>query len=96
MYDYFQRLYSKETDASGLAVFRVLYAIILLCELLQLKYFKELIFDKIPSILPADIDFDYAFHVWIIAVILIGLGLFTRFATILNYALTLIFLGTWP
>ena len=94
MYDYFQRLYSKETDASGLAVFRVLYAIILLCELLQLKYFKELIFDKIPFVLPADIDFDYAFHVWIIAVILIGLGLFTRFATILNYALTLIFLGT--
>jgi predicted DCC family thiol-disulfide oxidoreductase YuxK len=94
LYDYFQRLYNKKIDASGLAVFRVLYAIILLGELFQLKYFKELIFDKIPFVLPADIDFDYGFHVWILSVVMIGLGLFTRTATIINYTLSLLFIGT--
>ena len=94
MYDYFQRLYNKQVDASGLAVFRVLYATILLCELIQLKFFDELIFDKIPFIVPSDVDFDYGFHVWIFSVVLLGLGLFTRVATIINYTLSLLFIGT--
>ena len=88
------RLYDKKIDASGLAVFRVFYGIVLLCEIVQLFYFRHLIFDKIPYLEVSEIDYTVPLLVWMITVIFIIFGLFARTATIINYLFSLIFLST--
>lgn len=87
-------LLNKKVDATGLAIFRIFYSVILLCEVGQIFYFKELIFDKIPFIESADIDLSYALVVWMFSLVLIVFGLFTRTATVLNYAFSIVFIAT--
>ncbi|GAA4233973.1 hypothetical protein GCM10022291_12340 [Postechiella marina] len=86
--------YKKEIDGTGLAVFRIAYAIVLLCEIAQMFYFKALIFDKIPFIDSAEINFGIPIGIWFISVVFILFGAFTRLATIINYLLSLILIGT--
>lgn len=88
------RLYDKKIDASGLAVFRVLYGIVLLCEVVQLFYFRHLVFDKIPYLEVSEIDFTIPLVLWMLVIFCIILGLFTRTATIINYVLSLVFFAT--
>ena len=45
-----QKLYDKKVDASGLAIFRISFYTIFLCEVIQIYYFRQLIFDKIPFV----------------------------------------------
>ncbi|MCO6357458.1 HTTM domain-containing protein [Roseivirga pacifica] len=87
-------LLNKKVDATGLAIFRIFYSVILLCEVGQIFYFKELIFDKIPFLESADIDLSYALIVWMFSLVLIVFGLFTRTATVLNYAFSIVFIAT--
>jgi predicted DCC family thiol-disulfide oxidoreductase YuxK len=89
-----KRLYNKKISGLGLSIFRIAYTLVLLCEVIQLNYFKHLIFDKIPFLEPAEIDFGIPLKIWMIAIIFIMLGLFTRLATIINYLMTIILLGT--
>lgn len=88
------RLYDKKIDASGLAVFRVFYCFVLLCEVIQLFYFRHLVFDKIPYLEPSEIDFSIPLILWMAIIVLIVLGFFTRTATILNYLLSIVFFAT--
>jgi predicted DCC family thiol-disulfide oxidoreductase YuxK/uncharacterized membrane protein YphA (DoxX/SURF4 family) len=87
-------LYDKKINASGLAVFRILYSIVLLCEVIQIYYFRHLIFDKIPFIEPSDVDFSIALIVWLICIVFLMLGLFTKSAALVNYILSLVFIAT--
>lgn len=93
-YRLIERLYDKKIDASGLAVFRVLYAAVLFCEICQIYFFRHLIYDKIPYIEPSDFDVSYGLILWMASVVMIGLGWYTRTATIVNYVLSLVFVGT--
>ena len=86
--------YKKSIDGTGLAVFRIAYSIVLLCEIMQMFYFKELIFDKIPFIDKAEINFGIPIAIWFISVLFILFGFFTRFATIINYLMGLILIGS--
>lgn len=87
-------LLNKKVDATGLAIFRIFYSVILLCEVGQIFYFKELIFDKIPFIESADIDLRFALIIWMLVIVMIIFGFYTRIATILNYAFSLVFIAT--
>ena len=84
----------KQIDGTGLAVFRIVYCSVLICEILQMLYFKNLIFDNVPYIELSEIDFKIPILVWLVSVVFILFGFFTRFFTILNYLMTLILVGT--
>jgi hypothetical protein len=86
--------FDKKIDGTGLAVFRITYALVLLCEIAQMYYFRHLIFDKIPYIDRAEIDFGIPISIWFIAVLFILFGAFTRFFTILNYIMGLVLIGS--
>ncbi|RLJ30909.1 putative DCC family thiol-disulfide oxidoreductase YuxK [Chryseobacterium sp. 7] len=89
-----KRLYNEKISGLGLSIFRIAYTMVLLCEVVQLNYFRHLIFDKIPFIRPAEIDFGIPLRIWMIAIIFIMFGLFTRLATIINYLMTVILVGS--
>lgn len=87
------RLYNKEIDGTGLAIFRIAYSTIFLAEIIQIFFFRHLIFDRIPYIDEGAIDVTFPLMVWMVFVILIILGLFTRMASVVNYFFSLIFIG---
>ena len=87
-------LLTKQIDSTGLAFFRIAYSAILICEIVQIIYFRHLIYDKIPFILPAEINVLPGLIVWLVAVLCVLLGVFTRKAALVNYVLSLVFIGT--
>ena len=95
LYSKIESLYNKEVSASGLALFRVFYGFCLLFEVIQLFYFRHLVFDKIPYFEPSEIDFTVPLLLWILSIICVILGLFTRTSSIINYLFSIVFISTW-
>lgn len=91
---FLRKSFDKKIDGTGLAVFRMAYCLVLLCEIAQMFYFRYLIFDKIPYVEHAEINFGIPISIWFIAVVFILFGAFTRFFTILNYIMGLILIGS--
>ncbi|REC48987.1 DCC1-like thiol-disulfide oxidoreductase family protein [Chryseobacterium pennipullorum] len=89
-----KKLYNKKISGLGLSIFRIVYTVVLLCEVIQFNYFRHLIFDKIPFLDPAEIDFGIPIKIWMVALVFIIFGLFTRLATIINYLMTIILVGS--
>lgn len=94
MRNFITDLYNKKISAIGLAIFRISFCLVLLAEIVQFYYFRHLIFDKVPYLDQAEIDFGIPIILWAISVFFIIIGLFTRFATIVNYLLSLILIGS--
>lgn len=92
--DKFKKAYDKKIDGTGLAVFRILYSIVLLFEIRQIYYFRHLIFDKIPYLDLAEINFSFPLILWAISVLFMLFGAYTRIAIIVNYVLALSLIGT--
>jgi len=67
---------------------------VLMCELAQLYRFRHIIFDRVPYLIPGEINMAVPILVWIVAVAMLALGLFTRAAAIFNYALSIVVFGT--
>lgn len=88
------RAYDKKIDASGLALFRITFCLVQLGEVFQLYYFRHLVYDKIPFVESAEIDFAVPLICWMIALVFLTLGLFTRPVAIINYILSLTLIGT--
>ena len=82
-------LYTKPVSAFPLAIFRVVYGLILMGEVGQLIYFQHLIFDPIPYLEVAEVNFLPLLLAWLFVLTCLVLGLFTRLATIFNYAFSL-------
>lgn len=89
-----EQLYDKKIDATGLAIFRIAYSVVLLCDVCQTIFFEQLIFDRIPYIVPSEIDARAGLIIWSIALIFHAVGLFTRPAAIVSYVLTVVYWGT--
>ncbi|NGM63433.1 DUF393 domain-containing protein [Sphingobacterium sp. SGG-5] len=89
-----RKLYGKQISGLGLSIFRIVYSLVLLAEICQFYYFRHLIFDKIPYLDKAEINFGIPIVIWGISVFFILIGAFTRFATIINYLLSLILIGS--
>ncbi|MEO8085338.1 MAG: DCC1-like thiol-disulfide oxidoreductase family protein [Bacteroidota bacterium] len=85
--------YFKRIDATGLAVFRISYSLVLLMEVIQLYYFRHLVFDTIPFLKPSELNFGPIIILWIGVILFIVMGLFTRTAAIINYLFTVLFFG---
>lgn len=94
IYQKFKNLYNKKIDAKGLAIFRIVFCLVMLGEVIELFYFRHLIFDKIPYLILGEIDMSPVFFFWIISLVFMLFGAFTRIASIINYILTVTVLGT--
>ena len=94
LYSLLRKSFNKEIDGTGLAVFRIFYSCVLLCEIAQIFYFRHLIYDKIPYVSVSEINFIIPITLWGIVVVFFMFGLFTKFTSILNYLLTLILVGS--
>jgi len=57
-------------------------------------YFKELIFDRIPFLVSYEISIDILLLFWIISIVMLCIGLFTRTFAVVNYLFTIIICGT--
>ena len=77
--------FNDKVDALGLSVFRILYSLVLFCEISQLFKFRHIIYDKEPFQYVGEIDVTFIFIFWFIVLAFLMLGLFTKTATILNY-----------
>ena len=88
-----RKLYEKKVSSTGLAVFRMLYALILFLEVRFMHQHKELIFDIIPFVEENGVNNDLVLTAWMIILVLLFFGAFTRWMAVLNWVLTLVFLS---
>lgn len=93
-YSVVKSLYEKKVHAVGLAIFRIFYSFMLLCEVGQVFYFRNLIFDDVPFLEPGELDFSAPLVCWMIVLVCMLFGLYTRQLAILNYLFSLIFFST--
>lgn len=94
LYRKFKNVYDKQVDGSGLAVFRIVFSAVLLAEVAHMFYFRHLIFDPVPYLEIAEIGFSLPLALWMGALVLLVLGLFTRLAAAVNYAFLVLLFGT--
>ena len=94
LYSKIENLYNKKVSASGLALFRIFYGFVLLFEVMQLFYFRHLVFDKIPYFQPSEIDFTIPLILWMVSISCIILGFFTKFSSVVSYLFSIVFLST--
>ena len=94
VYHKIRTTYDKQIDGTGLALFRIVFSTVLLAEVVNLFYFKELIFDAVPFIEPSEMSFAGPLVLWMVAVVLLLLGLFTRAAALANYVFILLFFSS--
>ncbi|QKF76870.1 DCC1-like thiol-disulfide oxidoreductase family protein [Arcobacter defluvii] len=92
-YNFIKKLYEKEESGLALALFRIVYGLVVLAEVWQIFYFRHLIFDPIPYVQTASFMIHPMLIIWIISIVFITVGLFTRKATIVNYLFTVLFMG---
>jgi predicted DCC family thiol-disulfide oxidoreductase YuxK len=92
--EYLNFSFEKKIDGTGLAIFRIVYSIILICEILQLYYFRHLIFDNIPFIEVTEINFAIPILIWLLSVLFVLFGFYTKFFAFINYLMGLILVGS--
>ena len=75
----------KQVPATGLGVFRILFGLVILHEVIFLFYFRHLIFDAVPFLDTASPLVVVALLLWGIAAFCLTVGWYTRFAAVANY-----------
>jgi hypothetical protein len=93
-FSWLKRKYNQEIDATGLALFRMFFALVLFFEIKHIADFRHLIYDSVPYLHISDINLNVAFTIWLTSIFFIFLGLLTRLASIVNYIFSLIFIGS--
>jgi hypothetical protein len=89
-----ERVQNKKVDAAGLALFRVCYSLTLIFELIQLFFFRKLVFYREAIIIPYELNFSLVLLIWIVIVGFILVGFFTKYAVIINYIFSIVIFGT--
>ncbi|MGI4737159.1 MAG: DCC1-like thiol-disulfide oxidoreductase family protein [Janthinobacterium lividum] len=88
------RVYATPVDGTGLAVFRIVFCLVLLAEILHIFYFKALIFDPIPFVEASEVNYTLPLVLWMGTVLLLIFGWFTRAAAVANYGFALLFFSS--
>ncbi|MGZ4954871.1 MAG: DCC1-like thiol-disulfide oxidoreductase family protein [Methylobacter sp.] len=89
-------LHSKQAPATGIGLFRILYGLITLQEIIFLLYFNHLIFDPIPYI---DVEFPmipFFLCLWAVIAAFVTVGYRYQFAVTCNYIIWIIFVNFTP
>lgn len=90
----FKRIYDNQIDGTGLAIFRIVFCTVQLLEILHLFYFRHLVYDVVPFVVPYEVNLAVPLAIWAGITMLLIFGLFTRTAAIINYIFTLVFMST--
>ncbi|NNC84352.1 MAG: DUF393 domain-containing protein [Flavobacteriales bacterium] len=90
---FFERIFAKKVPATGLAVFRILFFTNLLLEVFHIFTYRKLIFDRVPFLESSEIALTIPLCIWMISLVFIVFGLFTRWATVINYLLILVYMS---
>lgn len=94
MFKTIDRLYDKKISSKGLAIFRILFSINLLFEVLYIFKYRQLYYDSIPFIETSHTDYGLLLFIWMLILVMLTLGIFTRASSILNYSFILFFLSS--
>lgn len=94
LFSHIARVYATPVDGTGLAVFRIVFCLVLLAEILHIFYFKALIFDPIPFVEPSEVNYTLPLVLWMGTVLLLIFGWFTRAAAMANYGFALLFFSS--
>ncbi len=86
----FYGLFHNKVDALGLAVFRMLFSVMLFFEAIHFWEFRHVVYDRIPFGVIAELKYELVFAFWILTLFLLFIGLFTRVATILSYVFSVL------
>ena len=70
-------IFLGKIDGRGLAIFRILFATVLFCELFTLSDFLEIIYSKVAFVQTGEFKAEILYHLWMIVTLMIGLGFFT-------------------
>ncbi|MGR8979944.1 MAG: DCC1-like thiol-disulfide oxidoreductase family protein [Gammaproteobacteria bacterium] len=90
------KLLDKKVPVTGIGIFRILYGLITLQEIIFLGYFNHLIFDPVPYL---DVEFPtipFFLGLWGIAAFCVVAGYRYHFAMLSNYVFWLIFVNFTP
>jgi predicted DCC family thiol-disulfide oxidoreductase YuxK len=87
------RLYNKKISSKGMGIFRILFSLNLFFEVNRMYRYKELYFDSIPFIETTSILYSTSLMIWMVSLLSICIGFFTRFSAIVNYIFVLIFIN---
>lgn len=80
----------KRVDPIGLAVFRMVFSLILACELFQLYTYRHIMYDRVPFGDVGELDVRYIFLFWGLTVTALFVGFKTRVSAVLNYIFSVI------
>ena len=95
LYQFITRLYDKKVDPIGLSFFRIAISMVLFAEVFNLLLYRRLIFDVTPYLeFSAILDYKYALLIWLLVIVCLIFGLFTRVVVILNYVFSVLFFAT--
>lgn len=84
----------KKIDGRGLAIFRILIATVLFCELFTLSDFSEIIYSKVPFVQTGEFNAGIVYQLWMLVVVMIALGFFTMPMAIVNYVFSAVIFGS--
>lgn len=94
--DKIQSLCLKQVPATGIGLFRLLYGLVTLQEIIFLLYFNHLIFDPIPYL---DVEFPmipFFLCLWGLTAFFITIGYHSQFSLLINYCFWIIFVQFTP
>lgn len=94
MLEQLQLFFFRKVSPKGLGIFRIAYCISFLFEIITIFNYRQLFFDKIPYINIHFPDTKLMFLLWMMIVIFIIFGLYTRILTVFNYIFTLVFISS--
>ena len=92
--EFIEKRVAKQVSPIGLSIFRIAYGLVFFFEVLFIYRYKELFFDPIPFIEPSPMQFGLPLLLWLITILCIIFGYYTRYAAIVNYVFTLVFIST--
>ncbi|WP_299314518.1 HTTM domain-containing protein [uncultured Aquimarina sp.] len=84
----------KKVSPKGLALFRIAYSIVFLLEVITIFNYRQLYFDKLPYLNLHFPDTGMLLVFWMIVIVFLVFGLYTRIASIVNYIFTLVFISS--
>lgn len=88
-----QRLYDRKEPAFPLALFRIGYSLAFMLEVLQILWFRDLIFQKDSLAANVPVFLTILFVLWLLALFLLLIGFLTRPAAFVNYGISVYILG---
>ncbi len=86
----------QQVPATGLALFRILFGLVVLSEVVFLIYFGHLVFDPVPFIEVASPMIPFLLLLWGVAAVHLVLGRYTRAAAVVNYFFWVVFIVFTP